>query len=152
MHIPGQGFGHVQIKADRDSRTRFTDLQCQNFKGWISWSQKGTTENYIVILPFPWDIVCMLSLFALRGALLFFKPLPLRGIGGDGHKMLRESRGDHRRLSLLTIFLHVRVTRTGIASGNCVQQSNVRHYMRPFAYCQTQSTSCTLFSKKKILL
>ena len=94
----------------------------------------------------------MLSLFALRGALLFFKPLPLRGIGGDGHKMLRESRGDHRRLSLLTIFLHVRVTRTGIASGNCVQQSNARHYMRPFPYCQTQSTSCTLFSKKKNII
>ena len=58
----------------------------------------------------------MLSLVALRGALLFFKPLPLRHLRGDGHKMLRESRGDLCRLSLLTIFFHFRVTRTGIAS------------------------------------
>ena len=59
----------------------------------------------------------MLSLFVLRGARLFFKPLPLRHIGGDGHKMLRESRWDHCRLSLLTISFHFRVTLTAIASG-----------------------------------
>ena len=57
----------------------------------------------------------MLSLFALRGARLFFKPLPLRQIDDDGHKMLRERRNDHRRLNLLTIFFHLRVTQTGIA-------------------------------------
>ena len=43
----------------------------------------------------------MLFLFALHGARLFFKSLPLRRIGGDGHNML-ESREDHCRLSLLT--------------------------------------------------
>ena len=59
----------------------------------------------------------MCMLFALRGARLFFKPFALRHFGGDGHKMLRESRGDHRRLNLLTIFFHFRVTLTVIASG-----------------------------------
>ena len=36
----------------------------------------------------------ILSLFAFRGALLFFKPLPLLRIGSDGHKMLSESLGE----------------------------------------------------------
>ena len=54
----------------------------------------------------------MLSLFALSGALLYLKPLPLRHIGGDGHKKLHECRWDHHRLSLLTIFFHFRVTLT----------------------------------------
>ena len=48
--------------------------------------------------------------FALRSAQSSFKPLPLRRIGGDSHKMLRESSGDHRRFSLLTIFFHFRVS------------------------------------------
>ena len=137
MHIPGQGFGHVQIKADRDSRTRFTDLQCQNFKGWISWSQKGTTENYIVILPFPWDIVCILSLFALHGAFLFVI------------------------LAVMVTRCFVKVAGTFVVSvcwpssstfvshglESQVEQSNTQHCMRPFAYGQTQPTSCTLFFK-----
>ena len=58
----------------------------------------------------------MLFLFALHGARLFFKSLPLRRIGGDGHNML-ESREDHCRLSLLTMYFHFCVTWTGIASG-----------------------------------
>ena len=80
----------------------------------------------------------MLSLFALRVARLFFKPLPLRNIGGDGHNMRRESRGNHRRLSLLTISFHFRVTLTGITSGT-VQHNIVRVQPNP------QPTSCTLF-------
>ena len=94
----------------------------------------------------------MLSLFAVRGALLFFKPLPLRRIGGDGHKMLRESRGDHRRLSLLTIFLHVRVTRTGIASGTvfnspmrditCVLSRTAKHNLQVVHYFQKKKYYC----------
>ena len=48
---------------------------------------------------------------------LFFKPLPLRRIGDVGHQILRTSRWDNRRLSLLTIFFLFRVTRTGIESG-----------------------------------
>ena len=43
MHIPGQQFGRVWIKPDRDLRFRFADLQGQFFKGE---SQKGTAENY----------------------------------------------------------------------------------------------------------
>ena len=60
----------------------------------------------------------MLSLLAMCGARLFLKPLPLWFIGGEGHKMLRESCGDHRRLSLLVIFFLFRVTLTRIASGS----------------------------------
>ena len=51
---------------------------------------------------------------------MVFRPLRHRQINGDGHKMLRESRGDHRRLSFLTILFHFRVTRTGSE----VEQSN----------------------------
>ena len=43
MHIPGQGFGRVRKKTDRDSRIRFADLQGKFCKGE---SQKGTAENY----------------------------------------------------------------------------------------------------------
>ena len=84
----------------------------------------------------------MLSLFALRGARLFFKPpsRTLRSIGGYGNNM-RESGGDHRRLSLLIIVSHFRVTHTGIANGTVP-----RHCVLPFAYGQTQPASCTLFS------
>ena len=76
----------------------------------------------------------MLSLFALRGARLFFKPLPLRRIGGDSNKM-RESSKDHRRLSLLNIFYHFRVTRTEIASGTvqhatCVLSRTAKHSLQ----------------------
>ena len=76
MHIPGQGFSHVRMKTDRNSRNRFTDLQ----------------GPYLI--------------FVLRVAWFFFKPRPLRRIGGYGNKM-RESRGDHRRLSLLIIIFHL---------------------------------------------
>ena len=74
--------------------------------------------------------MCTLSFFALRGAWLFFKPLPLRWIGGDGKKMLRESRWNHCCLILLVIFFHFRVTRTGIASGK-VQHAILRASFRP---------------------
>ena len=113
MHIPWQGFGRVRTKIDRDSRIRFADLQGRFFKGE---SQKGTAENCNCKPSISVRFVCI-SLFALRGARFFFKPFSLRHIGGYGHKMLRESRGDHRRLSSLTIFFHLRVILTGIASG-----------------------------------
>ena len=70
----------------------------------------------------------MLSLFTLRGAQLFFKPLPRRRTGDDGNKMC-ESRWDHRHLSLLIIFFHFCVTRTGIASGT-VQHATLRASFR----------------------
>ena len=36
MHIPGQGFGRVRMKTDRNLRIRFTNLQGQFFKEGIS--------------------------------------------------------------------------------------------------------------------
>ena len=60
-------------------------------------SQKETRKIYKcknVNFPFPWDIVCLLSLFALRGAWFLFEP-PLRQIGNDGQKMLRASHWDY---------------------------------------------------------
>ena len=85
---------------DRDSRIRFAGLQGQFFKGE---SRKGTAEN----------CNCKRSI-SVR---YWVHALPLRHIGGDGHKMLRQSRRDHPRLSLLTIFFHLRVTLTAFASG-----------------------------------
>ena len=120
MHIPGQGFSRVRIKTDRDSRIRFADLrdlQSQFFKGG---SQKGTAENYdckisISVRYCVHGTTCSPSLPCVSrdcSSSLF----PLRHIASDGHKMLRESRGYHRRLNLLTIFFHFRVTLTGIAN------------------------------------
>ena len=84
----------------------------------------------------------MLSRFALRGARLFFtgKPLPLRRIGGDSNKM-RESSKDHRRLSLLIIFFHFCVTRTGIASrtvqhATCVLSRTAKHNLQVVHFFQ----------------
>ena len=44
MHIPGQRFGRVRMKTDRDSRVRFADLQGQFFNG--KSQKKRTAENY----------------------------------------------------------------------------------------------------------
>ena len=117
MHIPGQGFSRVRIKTDRDSRIRFADLQGQFFKGE---SQKGTAENYNgnPSISVRYCVHALPLCLVWRAIVLHWvKPLPLRHMGGDGHKILHESRGDHRRLSLLTIFFHVRVTLIGIESG-----------------------------------
>ena len=69
-------------------------------------------------------------LFALHGAQLFFKQLPHRQIGCNGHKMLCESCRDNSSLSLLGLFfLSLSVTWTGIASGT------VQHATLHVSFC-----------------
>ena len=65
---------------------------------------------------------------------------------GDGYMMLRESRGDHRRLSLLTIFFHFRVTQTGIASGT-VRQATLRA-----SFCVRPNTTYKLYTISNIMV
>ena len=51
MHIPGQRFGRVRIKTDRDSRIRFANwLQGQFFK---KESQKKREQLKITIVNLP---------------------------------------------------------------------------------------------------
>ena len=97
-------------------------------------SQKGTAENYnnkpSISVRFCGN-VCMLLLFALHGAQLFFKQLPLRQIGCYGHKMLCESCRDNNSLSLLVLFfLSFTVTWTGIIASGTVQQATLHASFR----------------------
>ena len=118
MHIPGQGLGRVRVKTDRDSRVRFADLQGKFFNG--KSQKKRTAENVNCKLSNSMrycHYYCVHALpLCLAWRAIVLQASPLRHIGGDGHKMPRESRGNHRRLSLLTIFFHFRVTLTEIAS------------------------------------
>ena len=126
------------------TRIRFADLHAsgQFLKGSISkrnnW--KSCSEVRITNLPFLWEIVHLLSLFALQSVVA----PPLCHIGGDQKMLLAftcKSR-NHCRLGFFTNYNHFRVTQTGSGAGRGAVEHAFGHCLPPFAWGQTQPTLC----------
>ena len=90
--------------------------------------KKEQLEIITIDLPIPWDIACTPSL-----------------------PCVARCRWHNHHLGLLTIFFLFSVTRTGIGTWCGTGKHALGHCMLLCACCQTQPTSCTLFSNLMVL-